>query len=53
MTMWVMAVVEVAPLRQKAGRITAAGSTIDVVFGPVEGPVNERVDDARARRDRH
>lgn len=39
-----------AALRQKAGRITAAGMTIDVTFEPVGGPVNDRIDDAyRAR----
>lgn len=35
-----------AALRQKHGRITAAGMTKEVAFEPVEGPVNERVDDA-------
>lgn len=35
-----------AALRQKAGRITAAGTTTDVAFEPVEGPVNDRIDDA-------
>jgi hypothetical protein len=35
-----------AAMRQKAGRITAAGITKDVVFEPVEGPVNDRIDDA-------
>ena len=35
-----------AAIRQKAGRITAAGMTKDVVFEPVEGPINDRVDDA-------
>jgi hypothetical protein len=35
-----------AALRQKAGRITAAGMTIDVTFEPVDGPVNDRIDDA-------
>ena len=35
-----------AALRQKAGRITAAGMTRDVAFEPVEGPVNDRIDDA-------
>ena len=35
-----------AALRQKAGRITAAGITICVTFEPVDGPVNDRIDDA-------
>ena len=35
-----------AALRQKAGRITAAGVTIDVAFEPVDGPMNDRIDDA-------
>ena len=35
-----------AALRQKAGRITAAGMTREVAFEPVEGPVNDRIDDA-------
>ena len=35
-----------AAVRQKAGRITAAGMTKDVVFEPVVGSLNARVDDA-------
>ncbi|HZT69847.1 MAG TPA: DUF2255 family protein [Terriglobia bacterium] len=35
-----------AAVRQKAGRITAAGMTKEVTFEPVEGPMNDRVDDA-------
>ena len=35
-----------AALRQKAGRIISAGMTKDVTFEPVEGPVNERIDEA-------
>jgi hypothetical protein len=35
-----------AAMRQKAGRITAAGITKDVAFEPVEGAVNDRIDDA-------
>lgn len=35
-----------AAVRQKAGRITAAGMTKEVNFEPVEGPINDRVDDA-------
>ena len=35
-----------AALRQKAGRITAAGITKEVIFEPVTGPVNDQIDDA-------
>ena len=35
-----------AALRQKSGRITAAGMTKQVAFEPVTGDINERVDDA-------
>jgi hypothetical protein len=35
-----------AALNQKAGRITAAGITKEVVFEPVEGSINDRIDDA-------
>ncbi len=35
-----------AAVRQKAGRITAAGMTKEVTFEPVEGSVNDRIDDA-------
>lgn len=35
-----------AALKQKAGRITAAGMTKEVSFEPVDGPINERIDDA-------
>lgn len=35
-----------AAARQKAGRITAAGMTIAVSFEPVDGPINDRIDDA-------
>jgi hypothetical protein len=35
-----------AAVRQKAGRITAAGTARDVAFEPVEGTINDRVDDA-------
>jgi hypothetical protein len=35
-----------AALRQKAGRITAAGMTKDVRFEPVDGSINDRIDDA-------
>jgi hypothetical protein len=35
-----------AALRQKAGRIVAAGMTKEVAFEPVEGPVNDQIDEA-------
>jgi hypothetical protein len=35
-----------AALRQRAGRITAAGMTEEVTFEPVDGPINDRIDDA-------
>ncbi len=35
-----------AAVRQKAGRIRAAGMTKAVTFQPVEGPINDRIDDA-------
>ena len=35
-----------AAMRQKAGRITAAGLTKEVTFAPVQGPVNDRIDQA-------
>jgi hypothetical protein len=35
-----------AARRQKAGQITAASMTKDVVFEPVDGAINDRVDDA-------
>src|SRR3954449_13300949 len=35
-----------AALGQKAGRITAAGLTKEVTFEPVEGSINDRIDDA-------
>jgi hypothetical protein len=35
-----------AALRQKAGRITAAGLTKEVTFEPVEGSINDRIDEA-------
>jgi hypothetical protein len=33
-------------IRQKAGRIIAAGLTKEVSFEPVEGPLNDRIDEA-------
>lgn len=35
-----------AAVRQKAGRITAAGMTREVSFEPVDGPINDRIDQA-------
>ncbi len=35
-----------AALQQKAGRIVAASLTRDVAFEPVDGPINDRIDDA-------
>ena len=35
-----------AAVRQKAGRIIAAGMTKEVIFEPADGPINDRIDDA-------
>ena len=35
-----------AALRQKAGRISAAGITKEVSFEPVKGEINDQIDDA-------
>lgn len=35
-----------AAIRQKAGRIIAAGVTKEITFEPVDGPINDRIDDA-------
>lgn len=35
-----------AAVRQKAGRITAAGMTKEVTFEPVDGTIHDRIDDA-------
>jgi hypothetical protein len=35
-----------AAVRQKAGRVIAAGMTKEVTFEPVDGPINEVVDEA-------
>lgn len=35
-----------AAMSQKAGRILAAGMTKEVAFAPVEGTINDRIDDA-------
>jgi hypothetical protein len=35
-----------AAVRQRAGRITAAGMTMDVTFEAVDGPINDLIDEA-------
>jgi hypothetical protein len=35
-----------AAVRQKEGRITAAGITEEVTFEPIEGPINNHIDEA-------
>jgi hypothetical protein len=35
-----------AAVKQKAGRIVAAGMTKDVLFEPVDGAINDPIDDA-------
>jgi hypothetical protein len=35
-----------AAVRQKAGRIVAAGLTKEVAFVPIDGPINDSIDDA-------
>ncbi len=35
-----------AAMRQRSGRITAAGLTKEVSFEPVSGPANDRIDEA-------
>lgn len=35
-----------AAMQQKAGRIIAAGMTKEVSFEPIDGPINDRIDDA-------
>jgi hypothetical protein len=42
-----------AALRQKAGRIIAAGMTREVAFEPVDGPLNDRIDDAYTEKYRN
>src|SRR6266446_6746025 len=34
-----------AAVRQKAGRIVAAGRTTEVIFESVDGPINDRIDE--------
>jgi len=35
-----------AAMQQKAGRISAAGMTKEIIFEPVNGPINDQIDDA-------
>jgi hypothetical protein len=35
-----------AAMRQRAGKIVAAGLTREVAFAPVEGTINDRIDEA-------
>jgi hypothetical protein len=39
-----------AALSRRAGRITAAGMTKEVGFEPVDGPINDRIDEAYRRK---
>ena len=39
-----------AAIRQKAGRITAAGMAKEVAFEPVDGALNDRIDEAYRRK---
>jgi hypothetical protein len=39
-----------AAVRQKAGRIIAAGMTKEVAFEAVEGPINDLIDEAYRRK---
>jgi hypothetical protein len=39
-----------AALSRRAGRITAAGMTREVGFEPVDGPINDRIDEAYRRK---
>ena len=39
-----------AAMTQGAGRIRAAGKTHEVRFDPVEGPINDRIDEAYAAK---
>jgi hypothetical protein len=39
-----------AALRQKAGRITAAGMTKEVSFEPVDGPIHDSIDEAYGQK---
>jgi hypothetical protein len=39
-----------AAVRQRAGRIAAAGMTKEVAFERVDGPINDHIDDAYRRK---
>lgn len=39
-----------AAIQQKAGRIRAAGMTKEVLFEPIDGPINSRIDGACRRK---
>jgi len=39
-----------AAIKQKAGRITAAGITKEVIFEPIEGEVNDFIDSAYEKK---
>jgi hypothetical protein len=39
-----------AAVKQKAGRIVAAGLTVEVSFEPVDGPINDRIDEAYRKK---
>lgn len=39
-----------AAMQQNTGRITAAGVTKDVVFEPVDGAINDEIDDAYRKK---
>ena len=39
-----------AAVRQKAGRIRAAGITKEVAFEPVDGPIQDRIDEAYRKK---
>jgi hypothetical protein len=39
----------IGAVREKAGRIIAAGMTKEVSFEPVDGPINDRIDAYRAK----
>jgi len=41
---------EQAAVRQKAGRIIAAGMRKEVTFEPADGPINDRVDEAYRKK---
>lgn len=42
-----------AVIRQKAGRIIVAGMTKEITFETVDGPINDRIDDAYRAKYKH